>query len=181
AQGVVMVDVPTVRKCMKVTKKTLKVNDDMRRAMRLLIGEHFPAIPVIDDDRHVVGILSEKDCLRTICRWANEQIAGGTVGDHMSPLIHTVRPDMDLLATAAEFITCNFVSLPVVENGRLVGTISRQDVLTGVRDWHEAQDQELERLHAAKSGHERPSTIAEMQKTLGSHTREQLASIFKSR
>ncbi len=176
-----MIEVPTVRKHMKAARKTLKPSDDMRKAMPILIGEHFPAVPVIDDEKHVVGILSEKDCLRTICRWANEQIAGGTVGDHMSPLIHTVRPDMDLLATAAEFITCNFVSLPVVEKGQLVGTISRQDVLTGVRDWHEAQDQELERLHAAKSGHERPSTIAEMQRTLGSHTREQLASIFKSR
>ena len=176
-----MVEVPTVRKCMKATQKTLNVNDDMRSAMQLLIGEQFQAVPIVDDDKQVVGILSEKDCLRTICRWANEQIAGGTVGDHMSPLVHTVKPDMDLLATAAEFITCNFVTLPVVENGRLVGTISRQDVLTGVRDWHQAQDQELERLHAAKSGHERPSTIAEMQRTLGSHTREQLASIFKSR
>ncbi|MCK5378070.1 MAG: CBS domain-containing protein [Acidobacteria bacterium] len=176
-----MVEVPTVRKSMKSAKKTLKVTDDMGRALRVLIGEHFPAIPVVDADKHVVGILSEKDCLRTICRWANEQIAGGTVGDHMSPLIHTVKPDMDILAAAAEFLTCNFVSLPVVEKGRLVGTISRQDVLTSVRDWHQAQDQELERLHAAKSGHERPSTIAEMQRTLGSHTREQLASIFKSR
>ncbi len=153
----------------------------MGRALRVLIGEQFPAIPVVDDDNRVVGILSEKNCLQTICRWANEQIAGGTVGDHMSPLLHTVNADMDLLATAAEFISCNFVSLPVVEEDRLIGTISRQDVLAGVRDWHEAQDQELERLHAVKSGHERPSTIAEMQRTLGSHTREQLASIFKSR
>lgn len=176
-----MVEVPTVRKCMKPTKKVLKANDDMRTAMQLLIGEHFSTIPVVDDQKHVVGILSEKDCLRTICRWANEQIAGGSVGDHMSPVTHTVKPDMDLLATAAEFLACNFVSLPVVEGGRLVGDISRQDVLTGVRDWHQAQDEELERLHAAKSGHERPSTIAEMQRTLGSHTREQLASIFKSR
>ncbi len=176
-----MVEVPTVRKYMKSAKKTLKATDNMLEAMRVLIGNHFPAIPVIDDDRRIVGLLSEKDCLRTICRWANEQIAGGTVGEYMSSAEHTVVPDMDLLAAAAEFITCNFVSLPVVDRGKLVGTISRQDVLTGVRDWHQAQDAELERLHAAKSGHERPSTIAEMQRTLGSHTREQLSSIFKSR
>lgn len=177
-----MVEVPTVRKCMKSAKRSLKVTDDMLQAMRVLIGEHFPAIPVVDDDNRVVGILSEKNCLQTICRWANEQVAGGTVGDHMSPLLHTVNADMDLLAAAAEFISCNFVSLPVVvEEDLLVGAISRQDVLTGIRDWHRAQDKELERLHAAKSGHERPSTIAEMQRTMGSHTREQVASIFRKR
>lgn len=176
-----MIEVPTVRKCMKSTKMTLKAADDMRKAMRLLIGEHFSAIPVVDDENRLVGLLTEKDCLRTICRWANEQIAGGTVGDHMSPLALTVKPDTDLLATAAEFLTCNFVILPVIDGGRLIGEISRQDVLTGIRDWHQAQDEELERLHAAKSGHERPSTIAEMQRTLGSHTREQLESIFKNR
>ncbi len=74
-----MVEVPTVRKYMKTARKTLKATDNMLEAMRVLIGNHFPAIPVIDDDRRIVGLLSEKDCLRTICRWANEQIAGGTV------------------------------------------------------------------------------------------------------
>lgn len=176
-----MVQIPTVRTYMKSAKHTLRIGDDMPRALRVLIGEHFQAIPVLDDNKEVVGILSEKDCIRTICRWAHEQIAGGTVEDHMSRELHLLRPDMDLLSAAAVFIKCNFVGLPVVDGGRLVGVLSRQDVLTGIRDWHRTQDQDLERQHAAKSGHERPSTIAEMQRTVGSHTRAQLSSLFKSR
>lgn len=170
---------PSANEWMTRTKRTFTPGDDMKSALDEMIKNHFPAVPVIDDRGHLVGLLSEKDCLRTICRWTHEGVSGGTVGDHMSPPEHVIHHDQDLLAAAAEFITCNFVSLPVVDHGRLVGTISRQAVLSGLSEWDQKQQKEMERLRTARSGHERPSTIEELQRTAASHTREQLASLFK--
>ena len=174
-----MVHVPVAQEWMSASRMTLKDSDDMMKALRVLIGDHFAAIPVVDAENKVIGVLSEKDCLRTLCRWAHDQVAGGTVGDYMSPIESGIDPDMDLLAVAGEFLECNFVALPVVEDGRLIGSISRQEVLAGIRYWHRREEKELEKLHRNKSPHERPSTIEEMQRTLGSHTIKQLARIFK--
>lgn len=175
-----MIEVPKVSGWMKSCNQTLKATDKMLPALEVLIGNHFPAIPVLDENESVVGELSEKDCLRAICRWANEGVAGGTVADHMSALTAWITPEMDLMACASQFLACNFSALPVVDTNRMVvGTITRQDVLSGVRDWHQQQDRELEKLHQAKPDYNRPSTIAEMQRTLGTFTREQIARVFK--
>jgi CBS domain-containing protein len=174
-----MIQLPTAQQWMIKVRRTFKATDDMRTALDDLIGNHFPVVPVIDERGCLVGILSEKDALRTICRWAHEGVTGGTVGDHMSLPEHKITVDQDLLSTAAEFITCNFSSLPVVDRDRLVGTITRQAVLSGLSDWDRRQQKEMERLRTAKSGHERPSTIADLQRTVASHTKEQLSSLFK--
>jgi len=176
-----MVEVPTVEEWMSKSRMTLRASDDMQEALRLLVGESFAAIPVVDDEDIVAGILTEKDCLRTVCRWAYERIAGGKVEDHMSPLEHHLDRDMDLLAAAGEFLRCNFVALPVIEDGLLVGTITRHEVLAGIRHWHRLMEKDLERQQTAKSGHDRPSTIEAMQRTVASHTIEQLAGLFKKR
>jgi CBS-domain-containing membrane protein len=175
-----MIEVPKVSEWMKPCQQTLHTTDKMLPALEVLIGNHFPAIPVLDEAGCVVGELSEKDCLRAICRWANEGVAGGTVADHMSPLSAWITPEMDLMSCASQFLACNFSALPVVnDEHKVVGTITRQDVLGGVRQWHEESDRELEKLHAAKPDCHRPSTIAEMQRTLGTFTRDQIARVFR--
>jgi len=85
----------------------------MKQAMHDLARSPFPAMPVVDDFGVVVGVLTEKDCLRTVSQWAYEGVSGGTVGDHMSDLEVRVHPDMDLLNAARAFLECNFSCLPV--------------------------------------------------------------------
>jgi len=175
-----MIEVPKVRDWMKPCQQTLRTTDKMLPALETLIGNHFPAIPVLDENDCVVGELSEKDCLRVICRWANEGVAGGTVGDFMSGIDQWITADLDLMSCASRFLQCNFIALPVVDERRqVIGSITRQDVLSGIRVWHQQSDKELRRLHEAKPDCHRPSTIAEMQRTLGTFTREQIARVFK--
>lgn len=151
----------------------------MADALHELARSPFPALPVVDENRHVVGILTEKDCLRTVSQWAYENISGGTVGDHMSALELTISPDMDLLTAARAFIECNFSCLPVTENNLLVGFVNRHDVLKGIDRWATAIDRERALRLNTTSGHERPTAIQQMQKVAGSHSREQLSQVFK--
>jgi predicted transcriptional regulator len=147
--------------------------------MHELARSPFPALPVVDEDQTVVGVLSEKDCLRTVSQWAYEGISGGTVGDHMSELEIRITPEMDLLTAARAFLECNFSCLPVTDNDRLAGFIHRHDVLKGIDRWATAIDRERELRLTTTSGHERPSAIQHMQQIAASHSREQLSQVFK--
>jgi len=174
-----MAKTPTVRDVMGRSTRSFGLREPMDRAMHDLARSPFSALPVVDDDHRVVGVLSEKDCLRTVSQWTYEGISGGTVGDHMSPLEVRITPDMDLLAATRAFLETNFSSLPVTEDDRLTGFICRHDVLKGIDRWATAIDRERELRLTTTSGHERPTAIQQMQKVASSHTREQLTQVFR--
>lgn len=174
-----MAKTPIVKYSMGRSTRSFGIDDPMKDAMHDLARSPFPALPVIDDHGRVVGMLSEKDCLRTVSQWAYEGVSGGTVGDHMSDLEVQITPEMDLLNAARAFLECHFSCLPVTDNDQLVGFVHRHDVLKGIDRWATAIDRERELRLKTTSGHERPSAIQHMQKVAGSHTREQLAQVFK--
>ena len=174
-----MATTPIVKSVMGKSTQAFRLADPMKEAMHDLARSPFPALPVVDDLGVVVGMVSEKDCLRTVSQWAYEGISGGTVGDHMSGIEVQVTPEMDLLNAARAFLECNFSCLPVTENDRLVGFIHRHDALKGIDQWATAIDRERELRLNTTSGHERPSAIQHMQKVAGSHTREQMSQVFK--
>jgi len=174
-----MVDTPIVRKLMRKAARTFRADHPMGEAMRTLARSSFAAIPVIDNEGRVVGLLSEKDCLRTITQWAYERVAGGTVSDYMSPLEVVVTPDMDVLTAARAFIECNFACLPVTDGEKLVGRLVRHDVLKGIERWASAIDKERGNRLTTTPEHERPSAIEEIQKVASSHSRGELSQIFR--
>ncbi|MCU0305444.1 MAG: CBS domain-containing protein [Thermoanaerobaculales bacterium] len=176
-----MAKTPIVQFVMGRSTRAFGIDDKMADAMHELARSPFPALPVVDRDGRVAGVLSEKDCLRTVCQWSYEGISGGTVGDHMSALDVRITPEMDLLTAARAFLECNFSYLPVTEDDRLVGFIHRHEVLKGIDRWATAIDRERELRLKTTSGHDRPSAIQHMQKIAASHTREQLAQLFKKR
>jgi predicted transcriptional regulator len=159
--------------------RSFRISDPMKEAMHDLARSPFPALPVVNDLGVVVGMLTEKDCLRTVSQWAYEGISGGSVGDHMSGIEVRITPEMDLLNAARAFLECNFPCLPVTEDDRHVGFIHRHDVLKGIDRWATAIDRERELRLKTTSGHERPSAIEHMQQVAGSHTRAQLSQVFK--
>jgi CBS domain-containing protein len=57
------------------------------------------------------------------------------VADYMKPDVDTVDPDMDIYTLARRFREEHRRRFPVVKNGKLVGQISRRDVLRAARDF----------------------------------------------
>jgi CBS domain-containing protein len=119
-----------VREVMATGLVTLQPGTPIFQAITLLLKNRVSGAPVVDEDGQLVGVLSEKDCLRVFVNEAFfSQNAGGPVSDYMTRNIQKVDPDDDVFKAADVFLKNSFRRLPVVEDGRLVGQISRRDVL----------------------------------------------------
>jgi len=172
--------IPTARDCMTKSALSFSPEDDLFWAIDLLLENHFAAAPVIDEDRCLLGMLTEKDCLRVLSNVAYEDdLQGGSVRDFQSAIRAICEPLMDIFRVADLFLSTNFPLLPVVEGGKLCGVISRRDVLRGVGAFREQMDRERSALESA-AGHQadRPRSIESMQRAAANQSRDQLVRLF---
>lgn len=123
---------PTVSDIMDRSFVRLKPEMDVYRAIEILLSRGITGAAVVDDSDHLVGILSERDCLKLLLLGAYENLPSGRVADFMSPEVRTISSETDLF-TVADFFTKNiYRRLLVVDNGRLVGQITRRDLLRAI-------------------------------------------------
>ena len=108
---------------------TMKQNTHVVEAMALLLRHGISGVPVVDDDGSLVGVLSEVDLMQVIVQDSYYDESMGIVGDYMRSPVDTVSPDMDIYTVAEMFISQHRRRYPVVSDGKLVGQISRRDVL----------------------------------------------------
>ena len=80
----------------------------------------------------LVGVLSKKDCLKAALHAAYWRDWGQTVAEYMSRDIETLPADMDIVAAAEAFLASSFRRFPVMDGSRLVGQISRRDILRAI-------------------------------------------------
>ncbi|MBA4742212.1 MAG: CBS domain-containing protein [Azoarcus sp.] len=106
-----------------------KPDTEILDAIHLLLKHEMTGAPVIDNMGRVVGFLSEKDCIKTSLNASYHEERGGRVSELMSPNVITLEPDSSLMEAAEMFVGSAIRCYPVVENGRLVGQLSRRDVL----------------------------------------------------
>lgn len=118
-----------VKDCM--TKKVATISQDMEiaHATQYLIAHNISGAPVLDDHGRLVGILTEQDCMKVVMQTVYHGEPGGLVKDYMSKNPVSVSPDQSILTLAEKLISERFHRYPVVDNGRLVGIISRRDVM----------------------------------------------------
>jgi CBS domain-containing protein len=124
---------------------TVQPTDTVSAAARRLWQHGRTTLPVVDAQGRLVGLLLETDLLarlrshhRTWWRGlfempadganAYQKRAGTTVGELMGPVPAQATPEMSL-AEAADLLAAEVRELPVVANGRLVGTVSRTELL----------------------------------------------------
>lgn len=115
-----------------------------------LLDHDISGVPVVDGDGHVLGIVTEADLVSNEAYGYRRRRALALVGDYllgrnpawvakssarragdlMSGVTSTARPDDDLRAVARRMLEQGHKRMPVVEDGRLVGIVSRHDLLT---------------------------------------------------
>ncbi|HEX2041150.1 MAG TPA: CBS domain-containing protein [Acidimicrobiales bacterium] len=145
-----------VRDVMTTDVLTFRPTDTVEAAARALSERHLGGAPVVDDDGRLVGLLEDDDLIvqearihfptvvsvlgayielpTSHSRMESElrKAVGALVGDVMDPEPPTCSPD-DTLETVATVMHERAASrLPVVEDGRVVGIVSRGDLVRDI-------------------------------------------------
>ncbi len=108
---------------------TFNPETEMRLAINQLIEMRISGAPVVDDHGNLVGLLSEQDCMKVALSAGYHNDFGGRVKDYMSENVATIDADTSILELAQRFIDSPYRRYPVMRNSRLVGQVSRRDVL----------------------------------------------------
>jgi CBS-domain-containing membrane protein len=132
--------------------KTVSPETEIAQAAKLLLSERINGVPVVNKNGEVVGILCQSDLiaqqksipipslftlldgyipLTLLSRLDKEveKIAATKVTHAMTPDPTTVNSETDIDKVAALMVEKNYHTLPVVDNGKLVGIVGKEDVL----------------------------------------------------
>ena len=121
-----------------MTKKVMCIKKDtpILDAIRAMSQKNITGIPVVEDDMTLLGIVSEQDVLRLLHTFQEEN--NKTVSDFMTqPAIHF--DENESLMDVCQCLKDNSIRrVPVTSKGRVVGVISRSDILKCILDlWQE--------------------------------------------
>lgn len=113
---------------------TLKPDDEVLRAIHTLIEHKIAGAPVVDKDGKLVGILTEKDCMKAAVDASYHSQYGGLVVDFMSTDVEIMDVEDSIIEAAKRFLNKSYRRYPVMDNNRLVGQISSADVIRALGD-----------------------------------------------
>lgn len=109
---------------------TTPQNALMPKAARSMMENKITALPVLSDKGELIGILTSTDIFRAILAELPELNQDIRVSDYMTREVVTIQPDTSLLETHRLMGTERIRALPVLEEGKLVGIVTRTDVMS---------------------------------------------------
>lgn len=118
-----------VRDYMSGSLVTFTPETEVLDAIRQLVQHRIAGAPVVDNHGNLVGMLSEFDCMQIVLTAGYHQEPGGPVADLMETDVQTVDASMSVIDVAELFMQSRLRRYPVLDDYRLVGQISRRDVL----------------------------------------------------
>ncbi len=101
-------------------------------AIKALVEGSYTGLPVVNEDMTLAGVISEKDMLRLLFNYdvANGQLpASATVENYMTPQVVAVDHEVTLAKVCNCLIDNQFRRVPVLAKGKLVGVITRADII----------------------------------------------------
>jgi CBS-domain-containing membrane protein len=142
----------TVKDIMTTEVITVSPETEIVQATKLLLENRINGVPVLDETGKLVGILCQSDLIAQqqkipipsfftlldglIPLISEKQldkqvrkIAAVTVAEAMTPNPITVQPDTNIEEVAALMVDRNFHTIPVVDEGKLVGIVGKEDIL----------------------------------------------------
>ena len=115
---------------------SFSLDQDIWQAIDVMLKKGVSGGPVLDKEGRMVGMLSEKDCLRVLIDTAynNHPNQKEKVSRYMSTEVDTMSLEKDIFYVAKAFLGSNYRRFPVLDKeGRLRGQISRRDIMRAAR------------------------------------------------
>jgi len=112
----------------------LTADIDILKAISLLLKHHISGAPIVDNKGRLLGILTERDCIKVAVNAGYFDDFGGQVSDYMTANVETVSMDDNLMDVAQKLVESSFRRYPVIADGILVGLITRRDILAALEN-----------------------------------------------
>jgi CBS domain-containing protein len=119
----------SIRDFMATKLITFSPETAIETAIQTFLTHKISGAPVVNSEGKLVGILSEKDCMKTLFESSYYNNLGGYVKEYMSTEITSIDIHESLSNVAEKFMESRFRRFPVIEGDKLVGQISRRDIL----------------------------------------------------
>jgi CBS domain-containing protein len=100
------------------------------KAIEMLLDHRVSGLPVVDQQGFLVGVISEIDIIDLVYK---ADLDGTCVGDFMCKKIQSLDAEASLDEAASLFCGKNIRRIPIVRDGKLVGVLSRRDLIRFVR------------------------------------------------
>ena len=107
----------------------LRPETDVFKAIEILVKNKISGAPVVDDNNQLLGVFSEKCCMQVLVDAAYEGLPTNEVQAFMDKDPDSVEENTQLISIANFFLITPSRRLPVVRDGKLIGQISRRDVI----------------------------------------------------
>jgi CBS domain-containing protein len=105
---------------------TVHKNTDIYEAIRAMVENNITGLPVVNDDLTLAGIITEKDVLRLLY---NMEDKPGQVEDFMTEEVVAFDQEDNLVDITECLIENSFRRVPILEDGKVVGIVSRKDII----------------------------------------------------
>lgn len=123
-----------VRDYMQPAPLAFSADTNLLQVVQQLLATKSTGAPVIDLNRRVIGFISEQDCIKEILQGAFYCEDPPRADSVMSTQVLSFSPTTSIVEVAQTMIVKHPKNYPVVEDGLLVGMITRKDVLTALLD-----------------------------------------------
>ena len=141
-----------IRDIMNINAIRILSGSTMAKAAELAALSNASGLFVVDDEDNFIGVLSEGDMMKAILPEMSEVMAVGRdlqetynissekgvklgselIDNHLTPIPITLKPEDPMLKAPTTMAVKKMRRLPVVKNGKLVGTVSRGDICKAV-------------------------------------------------
>ncbi len=114
------------------------VEDSLMKAALEITHQRVSGACVVDSDDHLVGVLSEIDCLRAVISATYNNTADiGTVRSAMTAEVQSCHVHENIVDVALDMISKGHRRRPVVDQGRLIGQLTCRQILKAVSAFNE--------------------------------------------
>ena len=137
---------PVIRDIMSKIVVSIRPDATMMNAVKLLTKHHLSGAPVVTTQGEVIGFISEPNLMDVLF---DSAVRKEPVSEFMSRSVHVVDSQDSISTAASMFAMYGIRRLPVVENGRFVGVLTRRDLLAYALDNDEPLSEPLIELFPA--------------------------------
>src|SRR5579872_5281694 len=130
-----------VSEVMTTDVESVQMNSTVEEAASIMKVENVGAVPVVDEDDDLVGIITDRDIV-VRCVAEGKNPAETNVEEVLSHDLETIEPDVDVEEAARLMADRQIRRLPVCEDGELVGMVSIGDLRVKMSD-REASAEDL--------------------------------------